>query len=272
MTANGLRPLAGALENRSRDAIGLCYHSIAAPGPDWTSVPPDLFERQLDALRRRGYRAAGTEHLAGMAAGGRLDARRALLTFDDGYVDNYTTALPLLREYGFRGIVFLLPPYVDSGAPFDWPEVADRQLQHPDVMRSMDWSQAGEMAEAGCEFGSHGLTHRHLPDLSDADLRDELADSKRQMEERLGKPCPLFVYPFGEWDRRVAEAAADTGYEWAFTLPYESQRDTTPMTLPRIAVDQRDSRWRFELKLQPQGRRLLLSPLKTRLRRVLRRS
>lgn len=259
--------LDGALRNRGRDAVALCYHSIAEPGPAWTSVPPAVFERQLATLRRRGFRAAGEAALDGLAAGRRPDRPLALLTFDDGYRDNCETALPLLAEYGFTGLFFLLPPFVDAGAPLLWPEVADRVRDHPEVMRSLTWAQVERMAAAGCEFGSHGLRHRHLPELGDGELREELWESRRAIADRLGR-CDVLAYPFGEWSARVAEAAADAGYRWAFTLPYEEQRDATRMTIPRIAVDHRDDGARFGAKLHPLGRRLLLSPLKRRLRRL----
>lgn len=220
-------------------------------------------------LRRVGYRAAGESDLEQLASGAGHRPHRALLTFDDGYADNYTTALPLLQEYGFRGIFFLLPPLVDDGAPLLWPEVEDRVRDHPAVMRSLDWSQVEAMAEAGCEFGSHGSTHRHLPDLGDEELHEELHESRRQIASRLGR-CDMLAYPFGEWDDRVAQAAARTGYRWAFTLPSDAQKDTTPLTIPRIPIDQRDGVARFGAKISPPARSLLLSPLKDHLRRAVR--
>jgi peptidoglycan/xylan/chitin deacetylase (PgdA/CDA1 family) len=262
--------LGGALRNRSRSAIALCYHSIAAPGPAWTSVSPELFERQLAALRRRGYHAAQESALAELASGARPARRLALLTFDDGYRDNHATAYPLLRAYGFTATFFLLPPFVDTGAPLIWSEVEDRAAAHPDVMQSLTWSQVGEMSAAGCEFGSHGLTHRHLPDLSDEDLHEELWESRRRIKERLGR-CETLAYPFGEWDPRVAAAAAAAGYRWAYSLPFGGQRVTTPMSIPRVPLDHRDGDRRFAAKLTPAGRRILLSPLKGQLRRVTRR-
>ncbi|MGI8660162.1 MAG: polysaccharide deacetylase family protein [Thermoleophilaceae bacterium] len=262
--------LHGALRNRSRSAIALCYHSIAAPGPPWTSVGPDLFERQLAALRRHGYGAARESSLTQLASGARPERRLALLTFDDGYVDNHATAYPLLRAYGMTATFFLLPPFVDTGAPLIWPEVEDRAATHPEVMRSLTWPQVGEMAEGGCEFGSHGLTHRAMPELSDEDLHEELWESRRRIKERLGS-CETLAYPFGEWSPRVAAAATAAGYRWAYSLPFGAQHATTPMSIPRVPVDHRDGDRRFAAKLTPIGRRVLLSPLKGQLRHIKRR-
>ena len=187
------------------------------------------------------------------------------MTFDDGFLDNYTHAFPLLREYRAAAIVFLLPPAVDDGAVLNWPEIAERRERHPDVFRSVDWTMVEAMAEHGIEFGSHTLAHHSLPALGGEALREELLDSRRRVAKHLGR-CDALAYPFGHWDGRVAAAAADAGYRWAFTMPAAAQRSATRLSIPRIAIDHRDDERRFALKLSPAGRRLLLSPAKQRLR------
>jgi peptidoglycan/xylan/chitin deacetylase (PgdA/CDA1 family) len=261
--------LQGPLCNRSPSALILAYHSVVHGGPPWTSIEPEAFERHLAALRRSDYRSVSQDDLADLAAGRRPRQRAAILTFDDGYRDTYTEALPRLLAYGFRGLIFVLPPYVDGASPFDWPEVDERRRGHPDVMRSLDWAQVEALAEAGCEFGSHGWRHAHLPELSDAELGEELWQSRCAIKERLGR-CDTLAYPFGEWSGRVARAAAAAGYTWAFSLPVRAQRDTTPMSIPRVVVDHRDDGLRFRLKASPLGRRVFLSRLKVPLGRLAR--
>ena len=261
--------LHGPLLNRSGQAVVLGYHSVARGGPAWTSIEPDLFERQLAALRRAGFRSAGQDRLAGLADGRGDGGRAAILTFDDGYRDNHTEALPRLLEYGYRGLFFVLPPYVDHGRALDWPEVADRREAHPDIMRSLNWAQVEDLAAAGCEIGSHGCRHAHLPELSDAQLREELWESRRRIKERLGR-CDSLAYPFGEWSERVARAAAHVGYRWAFSLPHGAQTEATPMSIPRVVIDHRDDGLRFRMKINALGRRAFLSPLKDRVRAVAR--
>jgi peptidoglycan/xylan/chitin deacetylase (PgdA/CDA1 family) len=171
----------------------------------------------------------------------------------------------LLRDYGLTAIFFVLPSHLEEGGALDWPEVAEDQEDRPEVMRSMTWRQVEEMAAAGMEFGSHTVSHRHLPQLSDEELAQELLDSRRRLEQRLGS-CSMLAYPFGEWDGRVAEAARDAGYSFAFALPRSYQRDVGPHSIPRISVDHRDDARRFAMKLRPFGRRLYLSRLKPMLR------
>ena len=258
-------PVGGALRNRSRRAAFLCYHSIADGGPPWLSIPPGLFERHLRTLRRLGYRSGLRGDLDGLLAGRRPDAPLVFLTFDDAYVDNFTVALPLLREHGFRAMVFLVPPLVDAGAPLAWPEVAEQRRRHPEVMRSMTWAMVEAMAEAGTQFGSHTMSHPKLPTLGDEELRQELLDARVRVAERLGS-CDVLAYPFGHWDARVERAAADAGYRFAFSLPDGAQATATALSIPRIPIDHRDHVPRFVAKLAPPGRTVLLSPLKERLR------
>ena len=249
------------LRNRSRDATFLCYHSVHPAGPPFLTLSPETFERQLALLRRRGYRTGGQAELAGLVSGERPPAPQVFLTFDDGFRDNFTHAFPLLRAYGATALVFLLPPAVDDGGPLAWPEVQERRERHPEVFRSLTWPMVEEMAEGGVEFGSHSCAHPDLTALDDEALAEELLQSRRRIADRLGG-CDTLAYPFGFWDARVATAAAAAGYRWAFTMPSAAQASATPLSIPRVAVDQRDDERRFALKLTPAGRRLTLSPVR----------
>lgn len=249
-----------ALRNRSRRATFLCYHSVAPQGPRYLTVSQELFERQLDVLRRRRLRSGGLAELTALAEGRKIEPS-VFLTFDDGFRDNYETVMPLLRERGQRAFVFVLPPLVDGGAPLAWPEVAEDARRYPTSMRSVTWEMLEEMMEAGFEVGAHTLTHPHLPRLDPEALREELSESRKRVSDRLGS-CETVAYPFGEWSREVAAAAAECGYRFAFSLPSKTgQRLATPLSIPRINVDYRDDGRRFGAKLSPSFRRVYLSTM-----------
>lgn len=255
------------LRNRSSGAVFLCYHSIAPQGPRYLTITADLFERQLAILRGRGFRGGDLTALDELAAGRRPAGPTAFLTFDDGFRDNFETALPLLREYGFAAFVFVLPPLLATGGSFEWPEMTADLERHAATMRSVDWPMLEQMKEGGFEVGSHTLSHSHLPRLKGEQLREELSQSRAAIVQRLGS-CDTLAYPFGEWSPEVAAAAAECGYRFAFTLPTVSgQRDATPLSIPRVNVDYRDEERRFAAKLSPWGRRLLLSSAVGALRR-----
>lgn len=248
------------LANRASDVVFLCYHSIAMYGARYLALPPSTFQEQLALLRSRGYCSGGVAELRRLAAGVRPSRPTVFLTFDDGYVDNAETAMPLMREYGFRPMIFVLPHHLERGAALDWPEVAADQRAHPDEMRSLTWPAVERLVEEGAEIGSHTLTHSHLVSLGEEQLTAELVESKEALEDRLGD-CPTIAYPFGERSPAVERAAAAAGYEFAFTLPQgrHASGEARPLAIPRINVDSRDTSRRFALKLSGFGRRLLFS-------------
>jgi peptidoglycan/xylan/chitin deacetylase (PgdA/CDA1 family) len=255
--------------NRSRQAAFLCYHSVAPTGPKYLTVTPQLFESHLRTFAERGMRTGDLGTLEALAAGERTPPT-VFLTFDDGFVDNYETVLPLLRERGMRAFVFVLPPLVDAGAPLVWPEVAADAQRFPH-MRSVTWDMLGEMKEAAFEVGAHTLTHPHLPELDDERLREELWQSRERIVALLGD-CATLAYPFGEWSPRVAAAAADCGYRYAFSLPTDhGQRHADRLTIPRVNVDYRDSGRRLAAKLSPVGRALYLAGTTKGARRAVKR-
>ena len=195
-------------------------------------------------------------------------AATVFLTFDDGFRDNHETVLPLLREYGFAAFVFVLPPLLEDGGAFEWPEMRD------DLRRSPRDHALGHLVDAGGDEGGRlrgrAATRSATPTCrgsAASELREELWESRAAIKERLGS-CDTLAYPFGEWSAAVAAAAAECGYRFAFTLPtVTGQRDATPLSIPRVNVDYRDDERRFALKLSRSGRRLLLSAAVGALRR-----
>jgi peptidoglycan/xylan/chitin deacetylase (PgdA/CDA1 family) len=260
--------MSALLRGRSRNCVFLGYHSVTEDGPLYLSLRPQTFERQLDHLRRAGFRSGTAATLRQIVAGERLSVRHVFLTFDDGFADTVTTALPLMSERALTGMVFVLPGHLDTGAALDWPEVAGETTRRPALMRSMDWPMLEALVEAGWDVGSHTMSHPRLTDLDDEVLAEELLDSRRAIEARLGR-CEMFAYPFGAWDDRVARAVAATGYSFAFTLPFGGQVTSTQMSIPRVMIDDRDTAWRFRAKLSGAGRSALFSPLRPMVRRAL---
>jgi peptidoglycan/xylan/chitin deacetylase (PgdA/CDA1 family) len=249
--------------------VFLGYHSVTDDGPPYLSLTPSAFERQLDALLAAGFRSGTHATLERFARGESPTGKHAFITFDDGFRDTATTALPQMAERGLTGMAFVLPGHLESGGALDWPEVAGEASRRPALMRSMDWRTVEGLAEAGWEIGSHTMSHARLTALADEALAEELLDARRMVEDRLGR-CDMLAYPFGAWDDRVARAALAAGYSFAFTLPFGEQAQATRMSIPRVTIDDRDRGWRFRAKLSRPGRALLFSPLRPALRRTLR--
>lgn len=170
----------------------LAWHAIGGEGP--ASVPVDRFRRQLDLLSRAGRTVVPLR----AARGGRRGA--VALTFDDGHLETWSTAFPMLAERGWVATVYVATDWISSGR---WFEPRGR---------GMTWEMVAELGRSGWTVGSHSRSHARLTSLSDAALREELAGSRAVVEDRLGGPCHDFCAPYGDLDGRVLEAARAAGY------------------------------------------------------------
>jgi peptidoglycan/xylan/chitin deacetylase (PgdA/CDA1 family) len=170
------------------------------------------FESHLRWLAANGFSSvplslAGRVFDAGMTEA--LPARSVVLTFDDGYRDNYDFAWPLLKRYGFTATIFLVSDAVGGYNHFDAGLTGD-------PVSMLGWEQVREMLAAGIAFGSHTCSHPDsLVDLDDERLRYELAGSKAMLEEGLNAEIGEFSYPHDQLDARVEAAVEAAGYTLA---------------------------------------------------------
>ena len=183
----------------------LMYHRLTVRPEDHPySLVTGRFRSQLKILRALGYRSVSPLEIARAAQGGPpLPRPSVAITFDDGYRDTLSLALPILREFGFTAVCYLVADRV--GKASDWTDPAPL----------MDWSEARAWLDEGMEIGSHSLTHRDLTGVSAADLRFEVEGSQARLEDRLGLPVPTFAYPFNRFGRRELDVVAAAGYEAA---------------------------------------------------------
>jgi len=185
----------------------LMYHYISAPPADADvyridlSVTPDNFRAQLAWLRDNGYTAIDYYDLTMAIVGySELPEKPVLLTFDDGYLDNYTNAFPLLQEYGFKGTFFVITEFIDSGRE-----------------GYMTWPMIEEMARAGHRIESHSRTH---PDLTEKD-RDgliwELLGSQQTLAAHIGYTPRYFCYPGGDYNEQTIALLRELDFWGAVT-------------------------------------------------------
>jgi len=225
----------------------LCYHAISDGWSHLLSVSPQDFERQLELLIGRGYRPARAEDV--LAGRGRL----LHVTFDDAFA-SVRAALPALERLSVPGTVFACSGFADEGRPFRILELAADADARPDELATMTWDDLRELAERGIEIGAHTVSHAHLSSTSDEELDRELTESKRRIEDELGRPCPLLAYPFGEHDARVRCAAARAGFAAAFGLQPHGSTWRDPFQLPRVGIWRGESDRIVAFKTSPAGR------------------
>lgn len=181
----------------------LLYHHVSTNSDTQDSrynIPPEKFEEQMKWLFDNGYQTINISELANLIYnGGEIPQRPVVITFDDGNIDNYNNALPILKKYGFVATFFVVETYVNGTD-----------------MISTD--QVKELIQNGWEIGSHSKTHPHLPNISEDLLAGEIRMSKLGLEEKLGVPINTFAYPFGEINDNIIRLISSYGYKSAVGL------------------------------------------------------
>ncbi|MET9392310.1 polysaccharide deacetylase family protein [Streptomyces sp. NPDC006624] len=214
------------------------YHSVGDPTDDpyRITVTPERLDQQLGRLRRRGLRGVSMADL--LAARARGEGRGLFgLTFDDGYADFLSEALPVLRRHGCGATLFVLPGRLGGDNAWDPRGPRKPLLTAAGVRRA---------AAEGIEIGSHGLTHVDLTQADDVTLTSEVEGSRTVLAELTGTPPAGFCYPYGTIDRRAVDAVRDAGY--AYGCAIDPGPLGGPHALPRVHIDQRDTPARLSLK------------------------
>jgi len=184
----------------------LTYHRVLQQSPENSKfnifVTVDELEAQILNLKKRGFEFITFKDIAG----GMRVRKPIILTFDDGYEDNYHNLLPLLHKHRARAVIYTLADRTVRSNQWDMalgepeaPLMSDEQL--------IVCHQSGYV-----EIGSHGQAHRHLPQLTDAEVREEIVNSKSALETLIGDKVVSFAYPYGEYGNREAKLVREADY------------------------------------------------------------
>jgi len=221
----------------------LCYHAV---DPNWRSVlsiDPHDFERHCAWLARHRRMIALGEAVSRLTAGGRLPARTAALTFDDGFASVFDHALPALLRHGLPATVFVVAQTLTPDAtPVDWVDDPP-----PQGLVTLTLDQVLELQSWGIRIGSHSYRHADLPSLGEEACARDLRASREVLEDLLSRSVPYLAYPRGRHDEAVRRAARRAGFTHAFTLP-ESREPTGPFAIPRVGVYPRNGTGALRLK------------------------
>ena len=225
----------------------LMYHSVS-DSDDYRDLPPSCrpigyrlkvraFEEHLAGLREGGWETISLQDLLDYREGrGELPEKAVILTYDDGYADNYHTVLPLLLKYGFTATFFLSVSYLGE-------------------FGMMDLSDAGKLLEAGMEIGSHGMGHDLLTGRGKEELRWELEESRRRLRERLPAGIDFFSLPRGYLPPALPALARAAGYRGLCTSRPGFNSDQTDLfALRRFPVRSDWGREELEAILSGKGR------------------
>lgn len=188
----------------------LMYHQIEN-SVEYKSdtISPANFDRQLKYLAEHQYRVIPLSELVEEIKSGRkLSRKTVVLTFDDGYANNFTQALPILKKYNFPATICLVPELLGQPGYLTWEQVRSMQRDPAELIN----------------FASHTMNHAYLPDTPRDRQVYEIMESRRVLEKKLGVPVKYFTYPIGGFTAEIKQLVKDSGYEAALTTFRGSDR------------------------------------------------
>jgi peptidoglycan/xylan/chitin deacetylase (PgdA/CDA1 family) len=175
----------------------LTYHSLDDSG-SVISTSPAIFEMQMKYLSQSGYESLSLSEAAVYIREKKPIPEKAfVLTFDDGYQNNYTQAFPIMQEVGFKGTIFLISAYCEKCWSGDESSLEPRPM--------LSWSEVKELHRYGIEFGAHTSTHPDLTLIPLKQAEGEIRESRMEIQDRLGADIHTFAYPYGSFNAKVKE-------------------------------------------------------------------
>ena len=236
----------------------LLYHKVINFDISGTWVTPLQFEQQMRYLYENGYTTITPYELIskGASEGSHLPSRltthdsqptthnpQLLITFDDGYVGFYEKALPTLLKYGFRATIFVVTGYIGKENKWD--------VRFGTKERHLNLKELQELKNMGFVIGSHTRTHPDLTQIPIYKAREEILNSKSELEDKLGEPVHFLSYPFGRYNKQVLKLAEESGYKISFTSNPFTTHDShlTIKVLGRMGVYIIDRLADFKAKL-----------------------
>ena len=191
------------------------------------SVSPAIFKDEIKYLSQSGYSGAVLDELFD-----EYPQKRIVITFDDGYKDIIENALPVLKEYGFRGVVFVI---VDNIGKSGYMNIGDLNI----------------LINNGWEIGSHSLTHPSLKKLSEDESKKQITESKKILENIMQTKINYFCFPAGKYNEDTIEILKSTGYVGAVTIePGKENLKPNIFELKRIRIEANDTLSSFKAKLK----------------------
>ncbi len=232
------------------------YHHVNPEG-DFINVKPESFKLHIRHLKNQGFTTLNTEELLSLINGQMSPPKKpVMITFDDGWLDNWIYAFPILKEYQMKAVIFVVTSWihengrrnrVDEGDASSIPEHKKCQQRVDDGHAAevmLSWGEIREMEASGLiDIQSHTHSHKRWDKLyrNPIDrigiLNQELIISKSLIEEKLGKQCNALCWPWGVYKEDYIYAAKGSGYKLVFTTEKGSNSpETDPYRIKRIVI------------------------------------
>ena len=204
----------------------LNYHSISSIIKDKSfshvSVSLKVFSAQMKFLYDNNFNIIDLDDFLEIKKNKQqIPPKMIILTFDDGYANNYINAFPIISKYSFKAVISVITEYIDKNIPFPWlnksllEDEDDKKLKLP-----LSKKQLKTMNDYGITIASHTRSHRSFSRLDKRDVMKEIMESKKNLEDILGKKVKYFTYPYGSWgdyDKEDKGIVKSAGYEAALS-------------------------------------------------------
>ncbi len=199
--------------------IVLNYHKIDNKNISLSVLPQD-FDKQMAYLKNNNYHVITPDDLyESLEHNKKLPVNPVLITFDDGYEDNYRNAYPILKKYGFSATIFVITDFLNK---------------YPNYLT---WEQCKDLKKQGFYIESHTVNHKSLTSLSNKQIKNEIVESKKALDERLQQNTHYFAYPTGTYNLYIAKMIKNAGYRAAFSIKYGTvTSDSNIFALERIPI------------------------------------
>jgi len=231
----------------------LGYHSIDDSGSS-ISIAPSQFGKQMNFLYKNEYKTITLkDYLDSIMMNQPTPRKSIVLTFDDGYKNNYDIAFPILRVFGFTATIFLVTGFM--GKTDSWEKdkgIADFPL--------LSWNEVLEMKKYGIDFQPHSHSHLLLTNLTGDEIKAEVVRSKKEIESRLNKKAEVFCYPYGKYGDKVIKILKDLGFKAGVTTRFGwNYKPIDLFKIERIVSRWfRKRPWAFKMYINYSGSFLLL--------------
>jgi peptidoglycan/xylan/chitin deacetylase (PgdA/CDA1 family) len=234
--------------NDVHGVVVLMYHRVNDFRGNELSVRLDEFRKQVRWLHETGFKNMRMRELESLLERNEPlpDKRHVVFSFDDGYEDNFTTVVPILKEFGYTGMFYLATDFIGSEKMYQRDRIESRRVEHN---RIMNWEQVSQMLSDGMEIGSHSMTHAILTEIPDDTVWQEIIGSKKILEAKLGADVTSFCYPGGFLNDSLENMVRKAGYRSACTVDMGIWCGGNIMRIPRVGIPASDNMLIFKSKV-----------------------
>jgi len=237
--------------NAPEGVVILMYHRINDELPDHNLITRTIeFEKQMKFLNDNPQtyqviRMKDFEDNRDDVFNNRFPKTKVVITFDDGYLDNYQNAFPIMKKYEFPSTMFLTTGLIGTDKKF-------KRYDHLKGRDMLNWDEIQKMSQDGVSFGAHTVNHVHLPELDYKKQKEEITQSVQTLHshQENGEKISTFCFPYGEYNEDSLKIIRDLKFQYAVTVVQGVNTPSTPLhELKRIEVSGMDSIKSFEYKV-----------------------